>query len=108
MRILADRAGVDLAPTKGESQGPGRADLAKINDWAMRFFRANLQADDVGRAAREYLRSRKFSNSMVDRFGLGLASPSSGRNAADQQERCQRRSNQRSARPNHSPTVSAP
>ena len=77
MRILADRAGVDLAPTKGESQGPGRADLAKVNDWAMRFFRTNLQADDVGRAAREYLRSRKFSNSMVDRFSLGLATDGS-------------------------------
>ena len=73
MRILADRAGVELQPSKGEARGPDRADLAKVNNWAMRFFQSKLKDENVGRPAREYLRSREFSDSVVERFSLGLA-----------------------------------
>jgi DNA primase len=74
MRILADRAGVDLeGVTERTSSGPGRADLARVNAWAQGYFRARLQDARVGRAAREYLRERGLSDTMVDRFGLGFA-----------------------------------
>lgn len=74
MRILAERAGVHLREAPPEvSAGPGRADLARINAWAMRFFRAQLLEPSVGRSTREYLRIRRVSDKTADRFGLGLA-----------------------------------
>ena len=77
MRHLADRAGVDFRDTGRHSSAapgePSRTDLAKLNAWAVQFFRANLLAETVGRAAREYLRSREFGDATIERFGLGLA-----------------------------------
>ncbi|MCH8967155.1 MAG: DNA primase, partial [Planctomycetes bacterium] len=73
-RMLADRAGVELVagPTE-RSQGPGRVDVAKVNEWALRFFRANLTSAELGKNARDYLRGRGFSDEIVERFELGLA-----------------------------------
>lgn len=74
MRILADRAGVDLGNVaKDALGGPSRSDLAKVNAWAVQFFRANLVDPSVGARAREYLRGRQMSDSEIDRFGLGWA-----------------------------------
>ncbi|UCC30482.1 MAG: DNA primase [Phycisphaerales bacterium] len=74
MRILAERAGVHLSDAPlGESAGPGRADLARINTWATRFFRAQLLDPSVGRSTREYLRIRQVSDKTADQFDLGLA-----------------------------------
>lgn len=74
MRILADRAGVELgAVSQHEREGPGRADLARVNAWALRYFRGQLQDPSVGRSAREYLRSRQVSDASAERFSLGYA-----------------------------------
>lgn len=74
MRILADRAGVDLGNVSTRSgDGPGRTEIAKVNTWAAGFFCANLKHDCVGRQTREYLGSRQVSDAMVERFGIGLA-----------------------------------
>ncbi len=74
MGILADRAGVDLGVTpRDELTGPSRTDLARVNAWASRFFRSQLLDSSVGRAAREYLRSRQVSDATSERFSLGLA-----------------------------------
>ncbi len=74
MRLLADRAGVELAATPSTSaQGPSRNDLARVNTWATQFFRSVLQDESVGRNAREYLQTRHFSDEAIERFGLGLA-----------------------------------
>ncbi len=74
MRILADRAGVDLGDVpQGESAGPGRADLARINTWAAGFFRAKLLDPSIGRSTREYLKIRQISEKTAEQFGLGLA-----------------------------------
>jgi DNA primase len=77
LRLLADRAGVTL-PTRSSApqpftEGPSRGDLLKANGWAMEFFKANLKHEVLGRAAREYLRSRGFNDAARDAFGLGLA-----------------------------------
>ena len=80
MRMLADRAGVDLADTpQQEPSGPSRADLARVNAWALKFFRSQLLDDDMGRSAREYLRTRQVSGETAERFGLGLAIDVNGR-----------------------------
>lgn len=74
LRMLADRAGVDLDETgERDASEPGRADLARVNDWAMRFFRARLLDESVGKVTREYLRARQISDETAERFGLGLA-----------------------------------
>lgn len=77
MRHLADRAGVDFRDTTQRSPTapgePSRTDLAKLNAWAVRFFRTNLLAESMGSSAREYLRGRGFSDATIERFGLGLA-----------------------------------
>jgi DNA primase len=79
MQILADRAGVDLG-RKGSggpsSNSPTRADLARINDWAVGFFRGNLLAGETGRSAREYLRSREVADATAELLKLGLATDS--------------------------------
>ncbi len=77
MRHLADRAGVDFRDSAHRSPvspgEPNRADLAKLNAWAVQFFRKNLLTESVGRPAREYLLGRGYSQATIDRFGLGLA-----------------------------------
>jgi len=74
MRILADRAGVKLdeAPS-GSSGEPDRVELAKVNAWALTFFRSNLLNGAAGRHARAYLQSRGISEAIAERFNLGLA-----------------------------------
>ena len=74
MRILADRAGVEFTGFRRESAGgPGRVDVAKVNTWAVRFFRDRLLDTELGRSARQYLERRGVSNETSERFGLGLA-----------------------------------
>lgn len=74
MRILADRAGVELGrPTGERSSGPSRADVAKVNAWARDFFRSNLQDDTIGRSARAYLSQRGVTEKSQEDFAIGLA-----------------------------------
>ncbi len=74
MRILADRAGVEIEDVHDrKSSGPGRAELARVNAWVQRFFREQLLDASVGRFAREYVQGRGISDPMAERFGLGLA-----------------------------------
>ncbi len=95
--ILADRGGVDLARAgshAGGSQEGGsleggrvgqsasddrdgprasRADMARVNEWALSFFRGNLADDIIGRAARAYLKGRGFTDEALATFEVGLA-----------------------------------
>ena len=75
MRILADRAGVELSTRMHATQsgGIGRSDIARANDWALRYFSANLRHETIGASARAYLATRGVSNEMVERFHIGLA-----------------------------------
>lgn len=73
MQILADRAGVELGKSSASSSsGPGRNDIARVNQWAMRIFRSNLQNETIGAEARAYLQKRNFSDSTLELFGVGL------------------------------------
>lgn len=73
MQILADRAGVELEKSNASSSsGPGRNDIARVNQWAMRIFRSNLQNETIGAEARTYLQKRNFSDSTLETFGVGL------------------------------------
>ncbi len=77
LRMLADRAGVELRrPTRGSDatrKEPSRADLAKVNEWAVKFFRRQLGDSAVGASAADYVLSRGFSPEIQAEFGLGYA-----------------------------------
>jgi len=74
MRLLADRAGVELGAVErsGASDEPGRVDIAKVNEWAVRFFRKTLQDATLGLATRKYLEDRNISEETAEQFELGL------------------------------------
>lgn len=73
-RILADRAGISLEQeSRASAGGPGKSDLAKVNEWAQRFFRRNYLDPSAGQQAREYVDHRGISTEMAEAFGLGLA-----------------------------------
>ncbi len=74
IRILADRAGVELEPVRpGAAPQIGRPEVARINEWACRLFRDRLQDDGVGAAARRYAESRGITPEIMARFQIGLA-----------------------------------
>ncbi len=74
LRILADRAGVELdASGRSQPDQSNRADIARANAWALEFFRKQLVDKELGKKTREYLAARGVSREMVDAFGLGLA-----------------------------------
>lgn len=74
LRFLADRAGVELRHgPHTDSKGTGRADLAKVNEWAAKFFRRLLTAPASGSPVADYLRSRGVSPEIEDQFRLGYA-----------------------------------
>lgn len=74
-RMLADQAGISLDDEGGRgvaSSGPGKSDLARINEWAQRIFRKNFQ-EPVGENARQYVENRGITQEATETFGLGLA-----------------------------------
>jgi len=80
VRILADRAGIESKPRPSDARGTspvGRADIARANDWAAKWFRARLLGD-AGAEARAYLAKRRVSQEVCERFEIGLA-PDDGR-----------------------------
>lgn len=75
LQLLADRAGVEITSRAGGATS-GRVDramLAKVNEWAVGFFRQKLLDGSVGEQAREYVRRRGFSDETTSDFALGLA-----------------------------------
>lgn len=74
---LAERAGIKLVmPKKMPGQQPeaDRADIEKVNRWAMRFWRKNLLDNSVGDKCREYIRSRQLADKTSEEYSLGFAS----------------------------------
>lgn len=80
LKMLADRAGIELTPFKG-GQGGASADpksgdrrkrLLAVNELALTFFQKMLQADDA-QAIRDYVEKRGISPEMVEQFQMGYA-----------------------------------
>lgn len=80
LRLLADRAGIELSPERGAGgegpAGPTRADVAKVNEWAAGFFHRNLCDKSLGASTRQYLAGRQIPDEAVQRFQLGFATAS--------------------------------
>lgn len=74
LRLLADRAGVTLRRGPGKaSSGPDRVDLVRVNEWASRVFREDLQRSPLAEHARAYVRQRGIGPEVEARFELGYA-----------------------------------
>jgi DNA primase len=74
VRILADRAGIELRSRRPSASGaPGRTDLARANAWAADFYRKQLLDPQAGQSARRYVEGRGISAQTAERFQLGLA-----------------------------------
>ena len=89
---LAERAGIQLpkktqkskinrqSETCGEQsrtidnqQSVDPNELARVNTWAVKYFRKNLDDSEKGKFAREYIAQRKISSDSVEKWQLGLA-----------------------------------
>lgn len=77
---LAERAGIALESRR--SAAPSRRDsgsdidpnmLARLNAWAMKFFKQSLDDPARGQVARDYLASRRISPESIDQWNLGAA-----------------------------------
>ncbi len=75
---LAKRANIDFKPVQHSTspKAPSAIDpkqLEKINLWAARFFRSNLEDTQKGQQARDYLAKRQISPESIKIWGIGAA-----------------------------------
>lgn len=75
VRSLAKRAGINIPETPGISREARSKQkvLYEINELAAEYYRANLLDQNIGRAAREYLKRREIGDETSQRFRLGYA-----------------------------------
>lgn len=73
IRILADRAGIEVKYTGENPQSVGRKDLYHANEWAAGVFRGLLQRAPEAEAAREFLVRRGVNDETAELFGLGFS-----------------------------------
>ncbi|MDO4473431.1 MAG: DNA primase [Eubacteriales bacterium] len=76
VKVLADRAGVELPEGDYSKEAKERADLKmtllEINKLAAKYFYAQLKSEH-GKAAYTYLKNRELSDETITGFGLGYS-----------------------------------
>jgi len=76
---LAEKVGIKLKPIKYTGKGQKSApdvdpnQLARVNEWAAKYFQANLKDKQKGKAARDYVAERQINQESVDKWRIGLA-----------------------------------
>lgn len=79
LQRLAERAGIKVEPLRTQDSRPRAQDetdpneLARVNNWAAKYFAANLAHSEKGKDAREYLTKRGISEESVKKWRIGLA-----------------------------------
>ena len=78
LQRLAERAGIKLKQPKTQDSKPKTDDvdpneLARVNAWAAKYFRQNLNDPGKGKNARDYLDERKITPESIEQWQLGLA-----------------------------------
>ena len=76
LKMLAERAGVELPEMEYSKEAKEKADLKvsvlEINKLAAKYYYAQLKTDN-GKLAHEYLTKRKLSEETITAFGLGYS-----------------------------------
>lgn len=72
LRLLAQKAGIQLKPTKPELKTE-RQHLYEICELACKFFEKQLQSSKSGQAAEKYLLARKINKESIREWRLGYA-----------------------------------
>ncbi len=76
---LADKAGIEISRSKNirkSSVGAETIDplmLARVNDWAMRFWQAQYSDEKNGKIARDYIDERKIDQDVAKQWLIGFA-----------------------------------
>ena len=76
---LAEKVGIKLEPIKYTGKGPRVSSdvdpnqLARVNEWASKYFQANLKDEQKGKSARDYVTQRQINQDSVDKWRIGLA-----------------------------------
>ncbi len=75
LRILAQKAGVELKPMTREfaSLKTERQRLLEINEWATKFFEKQLEGEGTGKEAKDYLLGRKITADSIKKWRLGYS-----------------------------------
>jgi DNA primase len=75
LRVLAERAGVDLKPPTPAEQEQAEENerLRALLEDAVTFYRHNLLNSPAGAAALDYLHQRGLTDETIEAFGLGLS-----------------------------------
>lgn len=72
LRLLAQRAGVELKPIRPELRTE-RQRLYEICELATKFFERQLEASSKGKEVKEYLLERGINTKSIEKWGLGWA-----------------------------------
>jgi DNA primase len=74
VRILAERAGIELKNQAGAEKSAGeRRQVRDVMEWAASLFEKALRNPTAGEPARKYLESRAITQETIDRFRIGYA-----------------------------------
>jgi DNA primase len=75
LRLLADRAGVELKPRtpEQEAQDEERDHLRALLEAAVTYYRHQLSSTEPGQAALDYLHQRDMGDEIIESFELGYA-----------------------------------
>jgi DNA primase len=73
LKVLAERAGVELTSRRDPAEQEREKRLLAANDTAHFYFRQALRGTDRGKEVTRYIAGRGIQPEMVDRFGLGYA-----------------------------------
>jgi DNA primase len=74
VRILAERAGIELKNQVGAEKSAGeRRQVRDVMEWAAGLFQKALVNPKAGARGREYLESRAITQETIDRFRIGYA-----------------------------------
>lgn len=71
LKVLADRAGVELSTRRDPAEREREKRLLAANDTAHFYFRQALRGTGAGKAVARYIAERGIAAEAVDRFGLG-------------------------------------
>src|SRR5256714_1759324 len=73
LKVLAERAGVELTSRRDPAEQEREKRLLAANDTAHFYFRQALRGTDRGKEVARYLADRGIQSETVEKFGLGYA-----------------------------------